>query len=79
MKVEPMRKYCLGQESHWGFESLRPVRGESAGLRRNRKASVSCSTRPLKFEELADWIGKAARKWTTLKAASKGLSPARLG
>lgn len=56
MKVEPIEEYCLGKEVVIVVESLRPVRGEVRWFA-DRKAGIVFD-KPLKFEELAEWVGK---------------------
>ena len=68
MKVEPIEEYCLGKKVVVVVESLRPVRGEVRWFS-ERKAGIVFD-QPLKFEELAEWIGKRL-ELATLKAASK--------
>ena len=68
MKVEPIEEYCLGKKVVVVVESLRPVRGEIRWFS-DRKAGIVFD-QPLKFEELAEWIGKRL-EMATLKAAIK--------
>jgi len=68
MKVEPIDEYCLGKKVVVVVESLRPVRGEIRWYA-DRKAGIVFD-QPLKFEELAEWIGKRL-EMATLKAAIK--------
>ena len=68
MKVEPIEEYCLGKKVVVVVESLRPVRGEIRWFS-ERKAGIVFD-QPLKFEELAEWIGKRL-EMATLKAAIK--------
>ena len=56
MKVEPIEEYCLGKQVVVVVESLRPIKGEVRWFA-DRKAGVVFD-KPLKFEELAEWIGK---------------------
>ncbi len=56
VKVEPIEEYCLGKEVIVVVESLRPVRGEVRWFA-DRRAGVVFD-QPLKFEELAEWVGK---------------------
>lgn len=65
MKVEPIEEYCLGKPVVVVVESLRPVRGEVRWFS-DRKAGIVFD-QPLKFEELAEWIGKRL-ELATLKA-----------
>ena len=66
MKVEPIDEYCLGKKVVVVVESLRPVRGEIRWFA-DRKAGIVFD-QPLKFEELAEWIGKRL-EMATLKAS----------
>ena len=66
MKVEPIEEYCLGKPVVVVVESLRPVRGEVRWFS-DRKAGIVFD-QPLKFEELAEWIGKRLEV-ATLKAS----------
>jgi hypothetical protein len=68
MKVEPIEEYCLGKKVVVVVESLRPVRGEIRWFA-DRKAGIVFD-QPLKFEELAEWIGKRL-EMATLKAEIK--------
>ncbi len=68
MKVEPIEEYCLGKPVVVVIESLRPVRGEVRWFS-DRKAGIVFD-QPLKFEELAEWIGKRL-EMATLKASSR--------
>lgn len=68
MKVEPIEEYCLGKKVVVVVESLRPVRGEIRWFA-DRKAGIVFD-QPLKFEELAEWVGKRL-EMATLKAAIK--------
>ena len=56
VKVEPIEEYCLGKQVIVVVESLRPVRGEVRWFS-DRRAGIVFD-KPLKFEELAEWIGK---------------------
>ena len=69
MKVEPIDEYCLGKKVIVVVESLRPIRGEVRWFS-DRKAGILFD-QPLKFEELAEWVGKRL-EMATLKAAIKG-------
>lgn len=69
MKVEPIEEYCLGKNVVVVIESLRPVRGEVRWFS-DRKAGIVFD-QPLKFEELAEWIGKRL-ELATLKANIRG-------
>jgi hypothetical protein len=68
MKCEPIEEYCLGKKVVVVVESLRPVRGEVRWFS-DRKAGIVFD-QPLKFEELAEWIGKRL-EMATLKASSR--------
>jgi hypothetical protein len=68
MKVEPIDEYCLGKKVVVVVESLRPVRGEIRWYA-DRKAGIVFD-QPLKFEELAEWVGKRL-EMATLKASIK--------
>jgi hypothetical protein len=68
MKVEPIEEYCLGKKVVVVVESLRPVRGEIRWYS-DRKAGVVFDE-PLKFEELAEWVGKRL-ELASLKASYK--------
>ena len=56
MKVEPIEEYCLGRDVVVVVESLRPIRGEVRWFS-DRRAGIVFD-KPLKFEELAEWVGK---------------------
>ncbi len=56
LKVEPIEEYCLGKKVVVVVESLRPVRGEVRWFS-DRRAGIVFD-QPLKFEELAEWVGK---------------------
>ena len=68
MKVEPIEEYCLGKKVVVVIDSLRPVRGEIRWYS-DRKAGIVFD-QPLKFEELAEWVGKRL-EMATLKASIK--------
>jgi hypothetical protein len=68
LKVEPIEEYCLGKKVVVVVESLRPVRGEVRWFS-DRKAGIVFD-QPLKFEELAEWVGKRL-EMATLKASIK--------
>jgi hypothetical protein len=68
LKVEPIEEYCLGKEVVVVVESLRPIRGEVRWFSERRAGIVF--DKPLKFEELADWIGKRL-ELAALKASFK--------
>ena len=69
MKVEPIEEYCLGKKVVVVVESLRPIRGEVRWFA-DRKAGIVFD-QPMKFEELAEWIGKRL-EMATLKAGVRG-------
>jgi len=69
MKVEPIEEYCLGKKVVVVVESLRPIRGEVRWFS-DRKAGIVFD-QPMKFEELAEWIGKRL-EMATLKAGARG-------
>ncbi len=56
MKVEPIGEYCVGKEIVVVVESLRPIKGEVRWYS-DRRAGIVFH-QPLKFEELAEWVGK---------------------
>lgn len=66
LKVEPIDDYCLGKPVIVVVESLRPVRGEVRWFA-DRKAGIIFDE-PIKFEELAEWVGKRL-EMATLKAS----------
>ena len=66
MKVEPIEEYCLGKQVVVVVESLRPVKGEVRWFA-DRKAGIVFD-QPLKFEELAEWMGKRL-EMASLKAS----------
>ena len=68
MKVEPIEEYCLGKKVVVVVESLRPIRGEVRWFS-DRKAGIVFD-KPMKFEELAEWIGKRL-ELATLKASTR--------
>ena len=68
MKIEPIEEYCLGKEEVVVVESLRPIRGEVRWFS-DRRAGVVFD-KPLKFEELAEWVGKRL-ELAALKASYK--------
>jgi hypothetical protein len=68
MKVEPIEEYCLGKQVVVVVESLRPVKGEVRWFS-DRKAGIVFD-QPLKFEELAEWMGKRL-EMASLKASIK--------
>ena len=68
VKVEPIEEYCLGKEVVVVVESLRPIRGEVRWFS-DRRAGVVFD-KPLKFEELAEWVGKRL-ELAALKASYK--------
>ena len=73
MKVEPIEEYCLGKKVVVVVESLRPIRGEVRWFS-DRKAGIVFD-QPLKFEELAEWIGKRLELASLKASLSKELSP----
>ena len=56
VKVEPIEEYCLGKDVVVVVESLRPARGEVLWFS-DRRAGIVFD-KPLKFEELSEWVGK---------------------
>ncbi len=68
VKVEPIQEYCLGKEVIVVVESLRPIRGEVRWFS-DRRAGIVFD-KPLKFEELAEWVGKRL-ELAALKASFK--------
>jgi hypothetical protein len=68
LKVEPIEEYCLGKQVVVVVESLRPIRGEVRWFS-DRRAGIVFD-KPLKFEELAEWIGKRL-EMAALKATIK--------
>ncbi len=56
MKIEPIEEYCLGKQVVVVVESLRPIKGEVRWFS-ERKAGIVFD-KPLKFEELSEWVGK---------------------
>jgi len=68
LKVEPIEDYCLGKQVVVVVESLRPIRGEVRWFS-DRRAGIVFD-KPLKFEELAEWIGKRL-ELAALKATFK--------
>ena len=68
VKVEPIDQYCLGKQVVVVVESLRPIRGEVRWFA-DRRAGVVFD-KPLKFEELAEWVGKRL-ELAALKASFK--------
>ena len=68
MKVEPIEEYCLGKQVVVVVESLRPIKGEVRWFA-DRKAGIVFD-KPLKFEELAEWVGKRL-ELASLKASYK--------
>ncbi len=68
LKVEPIEEYCLGKSVVVVVESLRPIRGEVRWFSERRAGIVF--DKPMKFEELAEWIGKRL-ELAALKAATK--------
>jgi hypothetical protein len=68
LKVEPIEEYCLGKQVVVVVESLRPIRGEVRWFS-DRRAGIVFD-KPIKFEELAEWIGKRL-ELASLKASRK--------
>jgi hypothetical protein len=68
LKVEPIEEYCLGKQVVVVVESLRPIRGEVRWFS-DRRAGIVFD-KPIKFEELAEWIGKRL-EMAALKASRK--------
>jgi hypothetical protein len=68
MKVEPIDEYCLGKPVVVVVESLRPIRGEVRWFS-DRRAGIVFD-KPIRFEELAEWIGKRL-EMAALKASRK--------
>ena len=68
LKVEPIEEYCLGKKVVVVVESLRPIHGEVRWFS-ERKAGIVFD-KPIKFEELAEWIGKRL-EMAALKASHK--------
>jgi hypothetical protein len=68
LKVEPIEEYCLGKQVVVVVESLRPIRGEVRWFS-DRKAGIVFD-KPMRFEELAEWIGKRL-ELASLKASRK--------
>lgn len=68
MKVEPIEEYCLGKQVVVVVESLRPIKGQVRWFA-DRKAGIVFD-KPLKFEELAEWVGKRL-ELASLKASYK--------
>lgn len=65
LKVEPIQEYCVGKKVVVVVESLRPVRGEVRWYK-DRRAGIVFDEE-LRFEELAEWVGKRL-ELATLKA-----------
>ena len=68
MKVEPIEEYCVNKAVVVVVESLRPIKGEVRWYS-DRKAGIVFD-KPLKFEELAEWVGKRL-ELASLKASYK--------
>ena len=66
MKIEPIEEYCLGKQVVVVVESLRPIKGEVRWYSERRAGIVF--DKPLRFEELSEWIGKRL-ELASLKAA----------
>ncbi len=71
IKVEPIEEYCVGKDVVVVVESLRPIRGQVRWFSERRAGIVF--TKPLQFEELAEWIGKRL-ELASLKASVQGRS-----
>ena len=69
IKVQPIEEYCVGKKVVVVVESLKPVKGEVRWYS-DRKAGIVFD-KPLKFEELAEWVGKRL-ELASLKASYKG-------
>ena len=68
IKVEPIEEYCVGKKVVVAVESLKPIKGEVRWFS-DRRAGVVFD-KPLKFEELAEWVGKRL-ELAALKASYK--------
>ena len=68
LKVAPIEEYCLGKPVTVVVESLRPIRGEVRWFA-DRRAGIVFD-QPMKFEELAEWVGKRL-ELAALKASFK--------
>lgn len=68
MKVAPIGEYCLGKPVVVVVESLRPLRGEVRWFNEGHAGIVF--EQPLRFEELAEWVGKRL-ELASLKASIK--------
>ena len=68
MKIEPIEEYCLGKQVVVVVESLRPIKGEVRWYSERRAGIVF--DKPLRFEELSEWIGKRL-ELASLKASYK--------
>src|SRR3990170_2592802 len=69
MKVEPIEEYCLGKDVVVVVESLRPVKGQVRWFA-DRRAGIVFDEE-LKFQELAEWVGKRL-ELASLKASYQG-------
>ena len=69
MKVAPIEEYCVGKPVVVVVESLRPIQGHVRWYS-DRRAGIVFDE-PLKFEELAEWIGKRLEV-ASLKASYQG-------
>jgi hypothetical protein len=68
LKVAPIEEYCLGKSVTVVVESLRPIKGEVRWFS-DRRAGIVFD-KPMKFEELAEWVGKRL-ELAALKASFK--------
>ncbi len=68
MKVAPIGEYCLGKPVVVVVESLRPLRGEVRWFNEGHAGIVF--DQALRFEELAEWVGKRL-ELASLKASIK--------
>jgi hypothetical protein len=66
MRVAPIEEYCLGRSVTVVVESLRPIKGEVRWYSERRAGIVF--ERELRFEELAEWVGKRL-EMASLKAS----------
>lgn len=69
MKVGPIDEYCIGEKVVVVVESLRPLRGEVRWYSERRAGIVF--DEELRFEELAEWVGKRL-ELASLKASTRG-------
>ena len=68
IKVEPIDEYCLGRDVIVVVESLKPIKGQVRWFS-DRRAGIVFD-KPLKFDELTEWIGKRLEV-ATLNASRK--------